>query len=40
MAERLTELTTEDRDRVTAVLESHGRYIESVATRFAPLWHR
>lgn len=36
MAERLTELTDEDRARVDAVLDTHGRYIESVATRFAP----
>lgn len=35
MSERLTELTAADQAQVEAVLLEHGRYIESVAARFA-----
>jgi RNA polymerase sigma factor (sigma-70 family) len=35
MAERLTELTADDRTRAEAVLEQHARFIEAVATRYA-----
>ncbi len=36
MAERLTELSADDQERVAAVLTRHGRYIEAVAAKFSP----